>query len=248
MHLCLYDIWRHYNGCEPPKWAKTILIAGCGSFAPYPFSIANPGYRITALDLSSANLRRAKLHCLLHLRFNLSFIQGDILSPEIVPGPFGFIDSYGVLHHLHDPLAGLMALKERTADKGIIRVMLYSHGARRKTESARRALRRIGILDTASLKRLIKQLPSKSKLRLRIEEAPDADFESGLADAFLHPQVRLFRVNELSSLIAESGLELLEFRHCGALADTREEWLRLHALEKNGGLDFNYIMMLRKKI
>lgn len=245
-HLKLSRLWARWNGCQLPKADRQILIAGCGSFAPYPFSLANPDCRITALDLSVANLKRARLHCLLHLRLNVRFEAGNLLDSQTAPGPFGLIDAFGVLHHLPTPLDGLLALKQRMIDNGLLRIMLYSHGARSGTEAARRALRRLKVRDVTALKALAHRLPGSSRLASRLEEAPDAVNNSGLADAFLHPQVTIYRVAELADLIAASGLELLEFCHPGALANPADEWARLTQQETARQLDTNFVLLLRK--
>lgn len=244
-HLSLDNLWQRYNVSELPHTARRILIAGCGSFAPYPFSLANPGCSITALDLSAASIKRAQLHCRLHLRFNVDFMVGDLLDPTIATGPFGLIDAYGVLHHLPDPLAGLRALKQRLTPNGLLRIMLYSHGARRGTEAARRALHRLGIKDVASLEALYDRLPKGSRLARRLSETPEGNTDHGLADAFLHPHVSTYRVAQLASLVAASGLDLVAFCHSSALDDPAREWQRLTALEANGTLDENYVLLLR---
>ena len=86
--LNLIALWTRFNGELPPKEAQRILIAGCGSFSPYPFSVANPESEITALDLSASSLRRARLHCLLHGRHNVRYRAGDLLDAAAAPGPF----------------------------------------------------------------------------------------------------------------------------------------------------------------
>ena len=58
--LNLSALWSRFNG-EPPPDDASVLIAGCGSFAPYPFALANPSTPITALDLSQRSLGRARL-------------------------------------------------------------------------------------------------------------------------------------------------------------------------------------------
>jgi len=50
--LNLVSLWTRFNGELPPRSVRRILIAGCGSFAPYPFALANPGTEITAPDKS----------------------------------------------------------------------------------------------------------------------------------------------------------------------------------------------------
>lgn len=245
--ISLAALWSGFNGVMPPDGARRILVAGCGSFSPYPFSLANPECRITALDLSAANLRRARLHCLVNLRRNVDFLRGNLLDQRIAPGPFGLIDAFGVLHHLSDPAAGLRALADRLAPGGIIRVMLYSRGARRRTEAARRALRRLGVQQVADLKRLLRRLPGDSPLAAAVAEAPDAAFDSGLADAFLHPLVHTFTVDHLRELPAATGLRPLRFAHAGALPDPDDELARLRTLEARGGLDTNFLLFLGRE-
>ena len=157
-------LWGRFNGELPPFRSMRVLLAGCGSFSPYPFSIANPEAEITALDLSNANLRRARLHTRLHGCRNITFRCGDLLDPAIEPGPFHLIDAYGVLHHLEDPTVGLSLLTQRLVDGGILRLMVYSRGARREVESVRRAFRLLGIRDTATALELIRRAPADSRL------------------------------------------------------------------------------------
>lgn len=246
-HLSLTTLWQRYNNSQLPRQSRSILIAGCGSFAPYPFSLANPGCPITALDLSAASITRARLHCLLHLRFNVRFTVGDLLDQAVATGPFGLIDAYVVLHHLPDPLAGLLALKQRLAENGLLRIMLYSHNARKGTEAARRALRRLQINDVAALEALYDRLPANSRLARRLAETPEGNTTHGLADAFLHPLATTYQVSGLATLLADSGLELVAFCHPGALADPGQEWQRLAALEASGALDENYVLLLRNR-
>jgi SAM-dependent methyltransferase len=246
--LNLDTLWGYANGCLLPLEYRRILVAGCGSFSPYPFAVANPESRITALDLARSSLRRARLHCLLHGYLNVTLQAGDLNDQAIAPSPFGLIDAYGVLHHLGDPLAGLKALTARLAPGGILRVMLYSHAARGGIEAARRALRRLGVRDVPGLKRLRDMLSPASRLGRRLREpGVDATFTAGLADAFLHPQVQTFTVRGLQGLLAESGLEILLAGHPGALLDPARELSRLAQAEADGELAHNFILYLVRK-
>ena len=246
--LNLEALWGYANGCRPPLQYQRILVAGCGSFSPYPFAVANPGCEITALDLSRSSLRRARLHCLLHGCLNVTSQAGDLNDPVIAPGPFGLVDAYGVLHHLGDPLAGLQALTERLAPGGILRVMLYSHSARRGIEAARRAVRRLGVRDVKGVRCLRGQLGGTSRLGQRLRESgADMDFTAGLADAFLHPQVQTFTVRGLQALLDESGLEILLASHPGALLEPAREISRLAQAEADGKLVHNFILYLVRK-
>ena len=245
--LNLDALHARFNGALPPSHARRILLAGCGSFSPYPTSLANPGVPITALDLSAANLRRARLHCLLHGQFGIAFERGDILDPAAASGEYGFIDSFGVIHHLADPLEGLRALERRLAPGGILRLMVYSRGARREAESIRTALRLLKIGDVATVKRLIRRAPAGSRFRQYVDASAEAAFDSGIADAFLHPRTRTYRIDEFMALVGETGLAPLMFAHEGALLSVSEEVARLQRLEREREEFPNFILYLGRQ-
>lgn len=242
--LNLQAIWMRFNRCLPPAEAGKLLIAGCGTFSPYPFSLANPDAAITALDISGRSLARARLHCLLHLRRNVDFRCGDIQTPDILEGKFGLIDSYGVLHHLNEPAAGLRTLREHLMPGGIIRIMLYSRYARREEESIRRALRLLGISTPAEVRSLLKRATPGSRLAVYMQTSHEAETDCGMADALLHPCVRTYRIDEILELISDCGLRPLLFAHGDALESVQEETQRLRELEKERRSPGNFVIYL----
>jgi SAM-dependent methyltransferase len=242
--LNLTALWAHFNGELPPSVAQRILIAGCGSFAPYPSAVANPDSEITALDLSEKSLRRARLHCLLHGRRNVRFLSGDLLDEAVAQGPFGLIDAYGVIHHLEEPLAGLKSLAGRLLNGGIMRVMIYSRYARREEESIRRALKLTGVTTIAGVRKLLKRSVAGSRLHEYAGSSYEARFEAGLADALLHPCVHTYRIDDVLELVRQSGLELLRFAHHGALEDVTCEVERIRRMERERRSPGNFLFYL----
>lgn len=242
--LNLEAIWTRFNGALPFNVQKHILIAGCGSFAPYPFSLANPDAAITALDLSGRTLARAHLHCLLHGRRNIHFLTGDLVDPSIAPGPFANIDAYGVLHHLDDPLEGFMALAARLETGGILRVMVYSRYARREEESIRRAFRLLKVRDATTAQQLIDRSEPGSRLHRFSAASHEVGFVAGLADALLHPRVHTFRIDELMEMVHASGLEPLLFAHKDARENPEEEIGRLRRMEACKESPGNFVLYL----
>lgn len=245
--LNLHTLWCRFNRSLPPPGAQNILIAGCGTFAPYPCAVANPDVAITALDLSERSLRRARLHCLLHGCRNVVYRCGDLLDRDVISGEFGLIDSFGVLHHLEDPLAGLKALERHLMPGGILRIMLYSRYARREEESIRRAFRMLGIDNSDSARRLLSRAPAGSRLAGYLAASDEAASVSGLADALLHPCVQTYRVDELLEMINQTDLELLMFAHPGACENPMEEIARLRMLEKDRCSPGNFVLYLGNK-
>ncbi len=245
LNLCA--LWARFNRTLPPPEAKKILIAGCGTFAPYPWAIANPDVPITALDLSERSLRRARWHCFLHGRFNVDYRCGDLTDHAAIDGAFGLIDSFGVLHHLEDPLSGLMSLERRLVTGGIMRAMFYSRYARREEESIRRAFRLLGIDSPRAARSLLKKARAGSRLARYLAVADEVASDVGIADALLHPRAHTYRINELLEMIEKAGLRPLLFTHYGAHEDVSEEIDRLQSLEKTHMSPGNYILYLARK-
>ncbi len=242
--LNLSALWCRFNGALPPASAKQILLAGCGTFSPYPWSVANPDAGITALDLSERSLRRARLHCLLHGRTNVVYKCGSLLDDDATAGKYGLIDSYGVLHHLDNPLSGLKSLEKRLLPDGILRIMLYSRYARREEESIRRALRLLGVSNSAQARQLLKKAKAGSRLAEYMATTDEIGTDAGIADALLHPKVHTFRIDSLLDLIRQAGLKPLLFAHHGALENVQDEIQRLQSLEKERYSPGNFVLYL----
>lgn len=237
-------LWARFNRMLPPPEAKSILISGCGTFAPYPWAVSNPDVPIVALDLSERSLRRARCHCLLHGCRNVVYRCGDLVNGGLGREKFGLIDSYGVLHHLNDPLQGLKTLAKHLVPGGILRVMFYSRYARRQEESIRRAFRLIGVCTPKAARQLFRRTRPGSRLASYLSFADEATTDEGIADALLHPCVHTYRIDELLDMLSEADLAPLMFAHSGALADVGEEIERLRFLEMDRRSPGNFIIYL----
>lgn len=241
--LNLTAIWTRFNRKLPPPEANKILIAGSGTFAPYPWAVANPDLPITALDLSNNSLRRAKLHCYIHLKFNVNYLCANLLDLN-ESEKFGLIDSFGVLHHLDDPLAAIKKLVTHLLPGGILRIMMYSRYARREEESIRRAFRLLGIDSPNKARTVLNKAKQGSRLANYLNAADEPSTDSGLADALLHPKVHTYRINDLKEIIDQAGLEILMFAHRGACENIAEEMKRLYSLDKERSSPGNFVLYL----
>ena len=107
---------------------KVILDAGCG-IGRHAYHAARYGAReVIGLDLSAAvetayaNTGRMP---------NVHIVQGSIYSPPFkrsgATGPFDFIYSIGVLHHLPEPEAGFQSLVRFLRPDGAIFAWVYGH-------------------------------------------------------------------------------------------------------------------------
>ena len=114
---CVDAAYAACTGALPPPAASStplrILDAGCGTGVSTDYlAHLNPGAEILAVDISPGTLavarerlERSGGHRQAQVRIeNRSLLELD------GEGPFDYINSVGVLHHLREPQAGLRAL------------------------------------------------------------------------------------------------------------------------------------------
>ena len=172
---------------------------------------------VTYLDLSEAakevTAARAKARGLT----NISYISGSLLDlPRHGGKPYDYIDCCGVLHHLEDPLAGLVALKSVLADDGGMGLMVYGALGRRGVYEVQSLLRRLTVGEDLSAqvktaRRLLASLPPSNWLRRNPVLGDHKRSDAELADLLLHPCDRAYRVGDLARLIDDASLNLVRF-------------------------------------
>ena len=115
-----------------------VLDLGCG-MGRYTALVAKLGARAIGLDVSRAVDAAGRL-C-----EDALFVQADIVAPPFAPGSFNVVYSFGVLHHLPDPLRGLRSAFGLVRPGGLLLVWVYSaHGGllRRARVASRTVVRR----------------------------------------------------------------------------------------------------------
>ena len=111
--------------------SPTILIAGCGT-GQHSIETASrfSNCHVTAVDLSLSSLAYAKRKTN-ELGFtNVDYLQADILHLHQLGKEFDIIESGGVLHHMHDPMAGWRVLVDLLNPGGLMKIGVYSELAR----------------------------------------------------------------------------------------------------------------------
>ncbi|QNJ06942.1 phycobiliprotein asparagine methyltransferase [Synechococcus sp. MEDNS5] len=198
-----------------------ILDAGCGTGVSTDYLChLNPGAEVLAVDISAGALdvARERLHRsrgAMQVR-SLRQEQRSLLDLN-GEGPFDYINSVGVLHHLREPLAGLKALAALLDDDGLMHLFLYANAGRWEIHRTQKALTRLGVgQDSEALRlgrELLDVLPESNRLRRNYEQrwlidtAADANF----ADMYLHPQETSYDLETLFALIEASGLHFVGF-------------------------------------
>ena len=203
-----------------PQAAKPqILVAGCGTGA-HAVKVASryAGSRVTAIDLSRRALAYAEMKATALKLGNIRFLQADILALEGWERSFDLIECSGVLHHLAEPLRGWGILTGLLAERGVMRIGLYSALGRRHILAMQDMARREGTTpEQQSIRRLRRRIEDEAAAGDESAAAVlrEADFysASGLRDLLLHVQEQQFSVEKLQEALADLDLEFLAFEH-----------------------------------
>ena len=132
-------------------------------------------------------------------------------------GPFDYINSVGVLHHLDRPEAGLRALAALLRPGGRLHLFLYADGGRWEIQRTQRALSLMGVGSGAEGLRLGRELlatlPESNRLRRHHEQrwALDTAADANFADMYLHPQETSYDLERLFRFIDSPGLRFAGF-------------------------------------
>ncbi len=191
-----------------------VLVAGCGS-GQHALETARRfhGADVLAVDLSLASLAYAKRKSLAIGVANIAFAQADILRLGAIERRFDVIESTGVLHHLHDPLAGWRTLLGLLRPGGCMRLGFYSELARRDMPRLRVMLQIKGYVPTPQSLRQCRQellnLPDGDPSRRLLVQ--DFYSTSGCRDLFFHVCEQAFGLPAIASFLDENGLSFLGF-------------------------------------
>jgi len=131
----------------PTGWRSSVfhgqvLDVGCG-MGRYAALVAAEGAAVVGVDVSDAVDAGA-------VRYpNVAFVQADLAALPFAPRAFDLVYSFGVLHHLPDPLVGLKSAFEMVRPGGWLLLWVYSkHGGllRRGRIAGRNLVRRLPTL------------------------------------------------------------------------------------------------------
>ena len=221
---CVDAAYAACTGALPPPAAAStplrILDAGCGTGVSTDYlAHLNPGAEILAVDISPGTLavarerlERSGGHRQAQVRIeNRSLLELD------GEGPFDYINSVGVLHHLREPQAGLRALAALLKPGALLHLFLYADGGRWEIHRTQRALTAMGVGSGDEGLRLGRQLfselPEHNRLRRHHEQrwAIDCAADANFADMYLHPQETSYNLERLMAFVAAADLEFAGF-------------------------------------
>jgi SAM-dependent methyltransferase len=206
-------------GEQPRRWR--ILDAGCGTGVSTDYLChLNPGSSVLAVDISAGALGVARERTgrsgAAALVQELRIEQRSLLDLA-GEGPFDYINSVGVLHHLDQPEQGLRALAELLAPGGLLHLFLYADGGRWEIHRTQRSLARLGVGSGPEAIQLGRELfgvlPPSNRLRLHHEQrwALDTQADVNFADMYLHPQETSYTIDSLMAFVAQADLDFAGF-------------------------------------
>lgn len=192
-----------------------VLVAGCGT-GHHSIQVARtyPDSHVLAVDLSRASLAYAVRMTERFGIANVSYRQADILKLGELEQRFALIECCGVLHHMHDPLAGWQVLVGLLDQDGLMRIALYSEAARRGIEAARVFVRTLDLPPTQDGIRQCRQallaLPDGHPAR---DVVFFRDFYTldECRDLVLHVQEHVFTLPRIAECLDRLGLRFLQF-------------------------------------
>jgi SAM-dependent methyltransferase len=192
-----------------------ILVAGCGTgLQPIRDARRFLHENITAIDLSMSSLAYAKRKATEMGLKNIDFMQADIMNLKDYNNQFDFIESFGVLHHLEDPLAGWKVLCSLLKKNGVMRLGLYSEYARKAIVATRRYIQQQGFTDNLEGIRLCRQaifaLAEHDPVR-SVTDSPDFYSASECRDLIFHVNEHRLTLVQVADYIKQLNLEFLGF-------------------------------------
>ncbi|WP_341898633.1 methyltransferase domain-containing protein [Ferrovibrio terrae] len=191
-----------------------VLVAGCGT--GLHAILAATSYldaKVLAIDLSRTSLAYAKRKADEIGIANVDFAQADILKIGEIDRRFDVIESFGVLHHLRDPAAGLAQLVKLLRPDGYMMLGLYSEVGRRDVVAARELIAKHGYSDSPDDVRRFRHdvLRLAPDLAMRLMQSSAFHTLSDLRDLVFHRQEHRYTPAQLRQLVDEAGLEFLGF-------------------------------------
>lgn len=193
-----------------PRADLDILVAGCGTNLAPVFAATMPKARVVGVDISGASLQLSEAMAAEGGLTNLTHHQLPLEEVATLKDSFDFVVCTGVIHHLASPRAGLEALRGVLRPEGAMMVMVYARYGRQGIAMLAELCRRLGMsineLDAAKAQRLLAHLPPRHPFRLVYAHDSAAISLEEVMDMLLNPRDASYRVDDIESLVRESGL------------------------------------------
>jgi 2-polyprenyl-3-methyl-5-hydroxy-6-metoxy-1,4-benzoquinol methylase len=165
---------------------KKALEVGCGA-GHISLYLASLFEHVTSIDISEKSLEFAKQQALKSGALNISFEQANLFDPKVAErfnAQFDYVICYGVLHHTHDPAAGLKIISGFLKPGGIVTVGVYSRTLW-KYRLQRKLVLMLAGQSWEKRERVARRLFAKKTRSVTV------------FDSFVHPQVSFHSIGEV---------------------------------------------------
>lgn len=191
---------------------------------------------IVHLDLSESSLNIARARIKARGLDCVTFVQGSLLEARKLLSPlkgpdgaaldqFDYINCSGVLHHLVDPDAGMAALADVLAPKGVMGIMLYGLYGRTGVYQMQTLLRSMftgqeSAEDKVALcHKVLASLPPTNWFARQKDQLMDLQMgDAAIFDLLLHPQDRAYTVEQVYAFVEQANLHFYDFVHLDGTA------------------------------
>ena len=212
-HLFPYMEEDNFSAINQEK--PRTLIAGCGTGKQIIETAQTfENSDIMALDLSASSIGYAQRKCEEYGIKNVEFGIADILNLGELDEQFDVIQCVGVLHHMHNPMAGWKVLKECLKPDGFMLIALYSEAARRSVTAARKLIQSHNFQPDHDgirmCRKTIKQLPEGDQTK-HLTRWMDYYSTSACRDLIFHVQEHHYTPLKIKQSIDDLGLKFLGF-------------------------------------
>ena len=195
---------------QPFRDNPDLLVAGCGTSQAVRHALRWPAAAVVGIDVSETSLRHSEE---LRRRYSLDNLELHRLPIERVAEldrSFDIVVCTGVLHHLTDPDAGLLALRGALRSDGAMHLMVYARYGRFGVEMMQEYARMLGTStskeEVRALAETLAEVPDGPPLAHLLRNSPDFRRVDAFADALLNPRERSYSVPELLDTIQRGGL------------------------------------------
>jgi 2-polyprenyl-3-methyl-5-hydroxy-6-metoxy-1,4-benzoquinol methylase len=216
-----YPRWRYANlHADPDKSAEfrkpyDILIAGCGTGKQVLQDVMMyPNAKITAVDLSLSSICYAKRKILENNIKTVEFYHGDLLDLHKLGKQFDFVMCSGVLHHMHDPEAGLASITKCLKPGGMMDIGLYSEIARHRVVHFRKLVEENGWpADLEGIRQFREHVMTLANDDTNRSIVRSRDFYSASScrDLIFHVQEHRYTLLQIEEMLERHGLKFFQF-------------------------------------
>lgn len=208
------DTWEQWFPGEVPA-PKRVLVVGCGVYEAIAVAAQEPLLEVIGIDSSEKVIEITRGIAQMAGVENVTFVRDDIMTWPFegtkAYSQFDLVCASGVMHHVRDDDRFVHNVRQVMKPGGLFYVMVYGDRYRESVTPFCRMLTELGVMRDARgiafVRGLIASLPPHHPIKTFW--ATVTDYDSQVADLWLHPFFRQYSADHLLRLM---GGHHLEFR------------------------------------